>query len=103
MRYKENPYFESEPTGLAETQARYRLIAEEFPGWEAFRGVDALWHARIKGAEPPIMVHGESSYALRENIIGWLRANDPRWTAANWTAANLTEEGQEQDDNWILP
>jgi hypothetical protein len=28
----------------------------EFEGWEAWQGIDHLWHARIRGATPPVMV-----------------------------------------------
>lgn len=44
-------------------------IAEEFPGWEAWVGlINGLWHARIVGAVPPVMVHAESAEAIREQI-----------------------------------
>jgi len=43
-------------------------IKAEFPGWEAFQGVDLLWHARIRGATPPVMVHGEDLVDLRDQI-----------------------------------
>ncbi len=44
-------------------------IAEEFPGWEAWAGlVNGLWHARIVGAVPPVMVHAESADGIREQI-----------------------------------
>jgi hypothetical protein len=33
-------------------------IAKEFPGWEAWEGMDHMWHARIRGAVPPVMIHG---------------------------------------------
>jgi hypothetical protein len=41
-------------------------LAAEFPGWEAFQGVDRWWHARVRGATPPVMVHGEDLMDLRE-------------------------------------
>jgi hypothetical protein len=44
-------------------------IEQEFPDWEAFRGVDRRWHARIKGATLPVMVHGDDLVDLREEII----------------------------------
>jgi hypothetical protein len=47
-------------------------IADEFPGWEAWQGIDRLWHARIRGATPPVMVHGEDLTDLREQIIAYL-------------------------------
>jgi hypothetical protein len=47
-------------------------ISAEFPGWEAWQGIDRLWHARIRGATPPVMVHGEDLVDLRDQIIGYL-------------------------------
>ena len=47
-------------------------IAGEFPGWEAWQGIDRLWHARIRGAVPPVMVHGEDLVDLRDQIIRYL-------------------------------
>jgi hypothetical protein len=46
-----------------------RAIEAEFPGWEAWQGIDRLWHARIRGATPPVMVHGEDVVDLRDLII----------------------------------
>jgi hypothetical protein len=43
-------------------------IESEFPGWEAWQGIDRLWHARIRGATPPVMVHGEDLVDLRDMI-----------------------------------
>ena len=48
-------------------------IAAEFPGWEAWQGIDQLWHARIRGSTPPVMVHGEDLVDLRDQIIVHLR------------------------------
>lgn len=44
-------------------------IEAEFPGWGTFRGVDRRWHARIRGADKPVMVHGDDLVDLREEII----------------------------------
>ena len=44
-------------------------IAGEFPAWEAWQGIDRMWHARIRGATPPVMVHGEDLVDLRDQII----------------------------------
>lgn len=44
-------------------------IATEFPAWEAWQGIDRLWHARIRGATPPVMVHGEDLVDLRDQIL----------------------------------
>jgi hypothetical protein len=46
-------------------------IAREFPGWEAWQGINRLWHARIRGATPPVMVHGEDLVDLRDQIVGY--------------------------------
>ncbi|HTW02148.1 MAG TPA: hypothetical protein VMF87_17745 [Streptosporangiaceae bacterium] len=54
------------------------LIAGEFPGWEAWQGLDRTWHARIRGATPPVMVHGNDLVQLRDQIIGYLRAAEAR-------------------------
>jgi hypothetical protein len=43
-------------------------IASEFPGWEVWQGIDHLWHARIRGATPPVMVHGEDLVDLRDQV-----------------------------------
>jgi hypothetical protein len=44
-------------------------IAGEFPGWEAWQGIDRRWHARIRGAIPSVVVHGENLIDLRDQII----------------------------------
>jgi hypothetical protein len=44
-------------------------LAGEFPGWEAWQGIDRLWHARVRGATPPVMVHGEDLVDLRDQIL----------------------------------
>jgi hypothetical protein len=43
-------------------------IEKEFPGWEAWEGMDRMWHARIRGAVPPVMVHGEDLVDLRDQV-----------------------------------
>jgi hypothetical protein len=48
-------------------------IAGEFPGWEAWQGIDRTWHARIRGATPPVMVHADNPDELREKISDHLR------------------------------
>jgi hypothetical protein len=55
-------------------------LAGEFPGWEAWQGIDRLWHARIRGAIPPVMVHGEDLVDLRDQVLRYTRsaeANGP--------------------------
>jgi hypothetical protein len=46
-------------------------IAAEFPRWEPWRGIDGLFHARIKGATPPVMVRGEDVQDLIWEIERW--------------------------------
>jgi predicted amidohydrolase len=31
-----------------------------------------MWHARIRGATPPVMVHGENPVDLRDQIVRYL-------------------------------
>jgi hypothetical protein len=50
-----------------------KAIARQFPGWEAWQSLDGRWHARIVGAIPPVMLHGESVDELVEQIRGWAR------------------------------
>jgi hypothetical protein len=52
-------------------------IAGEFPGWEAWQGIDRMWHARIRGATPPVMVHGDDLVDLRDRIIQYVNRADP--------------------------
>jgi hypothetical protein len=46
-------------------------LAARWPRWEAWQGIDRLWHARIKGAIPPVMVHGEDIRDLMDQIQHW--------------------------------
>lgn len=51
-------------------------IAGEFPDWEAWQGIDRLWHARIRGSIPSVMVHGEDLVDLRDQIIRFVGRSD---------------------------
>lgn len=51
------------------TEPSKESIQDEFPGWEVWHGLDNRWHARIKGATPPIMVADDHLDGLREEII----------------------------------
>ena len=55
---------------MAERDRQIKALAEQFPGWEAWQSLDRRWHARIVGAIPPVMVHGDSADDLREQIRG---------------------------------
>ena len=54
----------NEDDGISKEQ-----VEEEFSGWEVWQGIDRLWHARIRGATPPVMVHGEDLIDLRDQLI----------------------------------
>ncbi len=62
-------------------------IEAEFPGWEAFQGVDRKWHARIKGATPPVMVHDDDLDGLREEIRRYLGKTEEYWQS--WPGSQL--------------
>lgn len=71
---------------MTEDEVTKESIQAEFRGWEAFRGVDRRWHARLRGAETPVMVHGEDLIDLRDEIRravsraeerAWLRLHRP--------------------------
>jgi hypothetical protein len=54
---------------MEDRDRQIRAIGDEFPGWEAWQGlVNGLWHARLVGSTPPVMVHAESPEELREQI-----------------------------------
>jgi hypothetical protein len=55
---------------MAAREEQIRAIAKQFPGWEAWQGLDGQWHARIVGAVPPVMVHAGSPDELCEHIRG---------------------------------
>jgi hypothetical protein len=44
-------------------------LAEEFPDRETWRGFGKRWCARLRGAEPPIIVCDDHLDGLREEII----------------------------------
>ena len=52
-------------------KAEAAAIGREFPGWEAWVGIDSLWHARQTGGVrnyPGDFVTGEDSQDLRDQI-----------------------------------
>jgi hypothetical protein len=51
-------------------------LAGEFPGWEAWQGIDRLWHARVRGAIPPVMVHGDDLVDLRAQILRHVQSRE---------------------------
>ncbi len=56
-----------------------KSIEAEFPGGEAWQGIDRLWHARIRGATPPVMVHGEDLVDLRDQVKRKLGQMEAYW------------------------
>jgi hypothetical protein len=57
-------------------------LAAEFPAWEAWQGIDRLWHVRIRGAVPPVMVHGEDLVDLRDQIRAYVGRQEEFWKGA---------------------
>lgn len=53
-------------------------IAGEFPGWLAWVGLNNVWHARLAGATPPRMVHGDTAQDVSEQIREQARRGDWR-------------------------
>lgn len=69
-------------------------IAAEFPAWEAWQGIDRLWHARIRGATPPVMVHGEDPVDLRDQIIRYQGCHpSDLWEGTASSSADETTDG----------
>jgi hypothetical protein len=54
-------------------------LATEFPGWEAWQGIDRLWHARIRRAVPPVMVHADDLVDLRDQIRAYIGRQEEFW------------------------
>jgi hypothetical protein len=54
-------------------------LATEFPAWEAWQGIDRLWHARIRGAVPPVMVHGDDLVDLRDQKRAYIGRQEEFW------------------------
>lgn len=57
------------------------VIEAEFPAWEVFPGLDGRWHARVRGATPPVMVHDDHLEGLREEILRKIAKADDYWHA----------------------
>jgi hypothetical protein len=48
----------------------------EFPGWEAWLGVDRVWHARLGNNMPPVVVHGEDLGQIKVKLS---QMGEGRW------------------------
>src|SRR6266699_2716220 len=85
-------------------------IAAQFPGWEIERRSDGLLHAWLAGTDPRLVVTGEDTAALRDQIMSIaLRAHGsgrrrrpPRWASIRWaprsSQARIT--GSATSDTW---
>lgn len=59
-------------------------VAREFPGWDISKGTGGLWHARLRGSDPPVMTSGEDPTDLRDEIRRKLaQAEHARWLAGH--------------------
>lgn len=59
---------------LPEAQA----IVKDYPDWEAWSSlVGKQWHARLKGAQPIVMLHDNSPAELRQQIKEYTEKNLP--------------------------
>lgn len=44
-------------------------LERDYPKWNVWVGlINGQWHARLRGATPPVMVHGDSPADIREEI-----------------------------------
>jgi hypothetical protein len=51
-------------------------IRKDFPGWDAWASlIGGQWHARREGSTPPVMLHSDSSFDLREQIERYIARN----------------------------
>ena len=46
-------------------------IMAEHPDWDVWTSMNGQWHARLKGATPPVMVHDDSPQEIRARIRAW--------------------------------
>ena len=50
-------------------ESNEKPLGEEYPGWKSWQSlVGGQWHARLAGAVPPQMVHGNTEEDLREQV-----------------------------------
>ena len=57
------------------TDAELARLTQRFPDWDCWFGIDCLWHARLTGALPPVVVRGEDAQDLADQIVRWERLN----------------------------
>jgi hypothetical protein len=58
-----------------ESRCRADEAGAAVPGRECWFGIDCLWHARLRGALPPVMVRGEDAQDLTYQVVRWERLN----------------------------
>ena len=64
---------------MADEEIRLGSLEIEFPRWEISRGTDQRWHAALKSAEKPAIVHDDDLLGLREEIIRYLARTGEHW------------------------
>ena len=60
---------------ISKADAELAKLAQRFPAWDCWFGIDCLWYARRRGALPPVMVRGEDAQDLGDQIVRWERLN----------------------------
>jgi hypothetical protein len=55
-------------SALEDRDRQLAAIEKEFADWEAWVSLDGWWHARVKGATPPVMVHAQSAGELAAKL-----------------------------------
>ena len=64
-------------------------IEHEFPEWEIWQAIDGRFCARIRGAVPPVMVHGEDLVDLRDQVVRKVGQLEERaWSEGRQSSAN---------------
>jgi hypothetical protein len=63
---------------MQDERRKLAAIEAQFDGWEAWTSLDGKWHARIRNAVPPVMVHAETAGQLTDRITAHIGgSSDP--------------------------
>lgn len=54
-------------------------LQQTYPAWDLWEGMLGGYHARVKGAVPPVMVDGEDLVDLRDQINAKIGRADAWW------------------------
>ncbi len=55
-----------------DAQIDYSVRTDLIDGWWVWQSpVNSLWHARKRGSQPPVLVHGNNLEDLREAVKEW--------------------------------